>query len=391
MQFDQIKWPKQQRDPDVVKNEKSARYECEHCKSLWSDHDRDRAVRAGHWKHLPGGWLGRKNEKFEPGEQLYKFMWHNKPKSIGFHIPAWISPFIGLSESASAFLSSLRDKIKLRDFMNAYKAEPWRSYSVARTEDTIRALTDDRPRGLVPSGDVVAGLVSGVDTQDYDFRYQIVAVGWGLTEEVWQIREGVANTFEALEQILFHDRYTDVDGKEYLVQFVVQDAMGHRAKEVYDFARTHKGHLVAFKGEQRMNQPWQFTVIDRYPGSNKPIPGGIKLLRANVNFYKNALSRKLEIAAADPGAWHMHGEITDDWARQMTSEYVDDHGLWQQMVGRANHAWDVSVYGLIAADVIGMKFWKPRPSVDKTSPGKKAAIANQAKKTGFLPQVKKWL
>jgi len=41
----------------------------------------------------------------------------------------------------------------------------------------------------------------------------------------------------------------------------------------------------------------------------------------------------------------------------MTAEYIDEKGLWQCMSGRANEAWDLSVYNLVAAEVKGFKYW----------------------------------
>ena len=79
-----------------------------------------------------------------------------------------------------------------------------------------------------------------------------------------------------------------------------------------------------------MNQPISYSKIDTYPGTNKIIPGGIQLMRANVTFFKNKLANKLEIAPADPGAWHYHSETTDDWARQMTAEYIDEYGIFSE-------------------------------------------------------------
>lgn len=104
-----------------------------------------------------------------------------------------------------------------------------------------------------------------------------------------------------------------------------------------------------------MTMPYRVSKIEYYPGTDKIIPGGIKLLRGNVTYYKNNLSARLDIAAADPGAWHYHSETSLEWARQMTAEYLDDHGFWECKPSRANHGWDCSIYGLIAADVIGVR------------------------------------
>ena len=248
------------------------------------------------------------------------------------------------------------DRRPLQNFVNGWLAEPWVEYEVQREEDAILALRDDRPRGLVPAGDIVAGLTGAVDTHDDGFHYEIRAWGWGLQEESWQVREGFALSFAALEEILFNARYKDIEGNDYFVHFTVIDAMGHRTKEVYDWCVKHRGRVMPLKGEERMRQPYAFSRINTYPGTKKPLPYEITLLRADVNYYKNHLSNKLQVPPADPGAWHMHGDMTEAWAQQMCAEYVNTKGLWECPPSKANEAWDVSVYGLVCADIIGLRF-----------------------------------
>jgi len=267
----------------------------------------------------------------------------------------------------------LKSKAKLKDFKNNVCAEPWEDYGLERSEEPILALRDERPRGQVPGGGVIAALTAGVDTQDDGFWFEVRAWGFGETEESWQVREGFVTSFEALAQLLWQDEYKDADGLIYPVHLTVQDAMGHRTTEVYDFCRKYRGYILPFKGEARMAAAIAYSKIDTYPGKFQPIPGGpLSLLRANVNHFKNHLAAKLAIAPADPGAWHLHAEADLEWARQMTSEYLDPETQeWVQIASRRNHAWDVSVLNLVAAYARGIRFWaKPAPD---EPPGKPKA------------------
>ena len=72
------------------------------------------------------------------------------------------------------------------------------------------------------------------------------------------------------------------------------------------------------------------------------------------------------IAPGDPGAWYFHHDTTVEWARQMTAEVVNDKGLWECLEGRASHAWDVSVYTLAVAEVLGIKFRARNPAPKPT-------------------------
>jgi phage terminase large subunit GpA-like protein len=359
MEFTQFKWPEKERDPEKVENDNLAHYECRHCKAAWNDRMRDRAVRLGHWRSSGREWVkGPDAKEWDAGRKLSAYLKEYRPKKIGFHIPSWLSRFVPLSRVAAAFLSGLQDKTKLKDFRNKHTAEPWLDYTEERKESKILQLRDDRARGFVPGGGVVSCLTAGVDTQDNGFWYEIRAWGFGMAMESWQVREGFTDSFEALGQILVTDRYEDVDGKEYPVRLSVHDAMGHRTADVYDFVRMHPGAIVAFKGEERMTQPWSWSNIDVYPGTKKAIPGGVKLLRADVNYHKNILAAKLAIAAADPGAWHLHAETSEEWARHLCAEYINDKGLWECPAAKANHGWDCSVYALVAANVLGVKHWQ---------------------------------
>ena len=343
MEFDQIKWPEKERDPEKIEAEKLAWYECSKCGGKWDDHLRNKAVRAGEWRDA-SSWM-----------ELSKCLKKYRPKKIGFHIPAWLSYFVSLSEVAAAFLRGQKDKTKLRDFMNAYKAEPWVEYTQERKEDYILALRDDRPAGLVPKEADI--LIASIDTQDKGFYYEIRAWKFGSEMDSWLVRYGYVESFSALDQVIFESEYKDIDNNAYIVRFGLIDSQGHRTAEVYDWCRKHR-IIKPIRGERRiLGAPYKVSHIDTYPGTNRKIPGGLQLYRLDTNYYKDMLASKLEILPADPGAWHLHSEVTEDYAKQMTAEYVDEKtGFWVCPEHRANHFWDCAVYNLAAADIFGVKF-----------------------------------
>jgi len=357
MQFDQFKWPENVRDPERIETvEELVHYECEFSGCQWDDQDRDDAVAGGEWRDLVSG------------AELFAYLREHRPRKIGFHTPAWLSRFVTLAECVASFLKGQKDiggsewKENLKDFMNGYKAEPWQDYTVERDEDRIKKLKDERPMGVVPSGGVVAGITAAVDTQDNGFFYEIRAWGYGLQRESWQIRSGFVTTFASLDEILWDEELADVDGNQYRIELAVIDSGGHRTSAVYDWARTRRGRVFAYKGERTMSKPHDFSMLDFYPpdkkGRRKPIPGGLKLLKADSKLYKDRLSTLLEVSHADPGAWHLNSETSSDWCKQMTVEYVDDNGFWQCPEHKANHAWDCSYMNLVAAAVKRIEFRK---------------------------------
>jgi phage terminase large subunit GpA-like protein len=116
---------------------------------------------------------------------------------------------------------------------------------------------------------------------------------------------------------------------------------------------------MPINGEQTMKQPYVPSKLEVWPGTDKKIPGGLQLLRVNTKYYKDSLHRKLSIAPADPGAWHMNADCTEAWAAQMCAEYVDENQKWVCPKGRPNHAWDVSVYSFCLADYKGLRYLTP--------------------------------
>lgn len=370
-----IKWPGgSEADPNRVKSEKMARYACRHCEAQWDDADRDRAVKSGEWRDR------------DHGRSLQAALASLKPMSIGFHIPAWLSPFVSLSESASAFIAGLTDKTKLKDFQNGHAALPWKIYRKERQESRILQLRDDRPRGRVPGGGVVAALTAGVDTQDFGFWYEVRAWCWGgatLSKGSWCVQEGYIESFVELENVLWENVYMDEDGNAYPLVMVLQDAMGHRTNEVYDFCRKHRGKIYPTKGFQDMAQPFRWNNQEYYPGGKKPIPGGLKRIDVNTKIYKDEISRLLDISPGDPGAWRYHSEFPEAYAGHITAEFVNEKGLWECAPNRPNHLWDCSVLNLCAHDIKGIKTWR------KTAPASEQV--GVASTNNWMGQKPNWL
>lgn len=329
---------------------KAARYVCP-CGSVWDDFKRDRAVLGGRWQEA------------ESGLDMATWFARHRSRSVAFRFSALVSPFVGLSETASRFITAAEDlKVgKLdayKDFMNGYLGEPWQEDYSPRKEEAVLALRDERPSGVLPSTEKVAALLAAVDTQDFGFWYEIRAFGYGQECESWQVRSGFVEDLDALDRVLWLPYY-DVNGVEHVVHLAGIDSQGHRTREVYDWCIRNRGRTLPINGERRLKQPYTLANLENYPGTSVKIPGGLRLLHVHTKYYKDALHRKLSIAPADPGAWHMNAECTTEWAKQLCAEYVDDLGNWSCPKGRDNHAWDVSVYGFCLADFLGLRYQQP--------------------------------
>jgi len=272
----------------------------------------------------------------------------------GYHLSALYSPigWVSWRQVVQEFLDASKDRELLKVWTNTRLALTFEEYHPERDFEGLKSLIDARPKGLVPSEGVLA-MTAGVDVQDDGFWYVIRA--WGVSLESWLIREGFVESWEALETVLWGSTYEDINQTQYVINITFIDSAGHRTAEVYDFCRIYK-FSRPIRGLQRMASPWKISKIDTYP-NGKPIPGGVSLINLNTTYFKDLLSSKLQISPADPGAFHLHQEITDDYMGQMCAEYRDDKGVWQVHGNRANHLWDCEVYALAAADFAQIKFW----------------------------------
>lgn len=355
-----------EKNPEKIEKDHIGYYVCPACGSIWDDQKRDMAVRLGAWYSMVKTPDGKK-EIEGPGVEIVEYLSLYKPRKIGFHLPSWISPAVGISEVCAAFVRGQHDKNKLKDFNNSHAARPWTDFTQDRQEDAILRLRDDRPRGVVPGGGRVQALTAFVDTHGLDergwFCYEIRAWGWGTPDmavpESWQIREGQLESFERVADVLWNTRYYDPDGKEYFIALALQDAMGRRTNEVYNFCLGHRGRILPTQGvdSTRMAAPYNFTNLEYFAGSKKAIPGGLSLYRFSNLYFKNILAGKLEVAPGDPGAWHLHAETTEDWARQLCAETIDPKTMqWVQIGSMANHGWDCSVGNILAEEILGLKY-----------------------------------
>jgi len=378
MQHDNVRFPKDQHDPDIIELQKLAVYVCSHCGVEWDDRKRDKALIKGEWFARLKNWKIERDAGRQWGHDprpRKEYLLAKRLEKVCFHSPGLISPLVSISEYAASFLRGARSKLAMRYFINQIKAEAFVDYEVQRREDAILALKDDRPEGLVPSGNIVSALVAGGDTQDDRLYYHIHAFGWGLEQESWQINSGMVKTWAALKEIVFDTEYRDADGHVYPVQLLVQDAMGHRTSEVYDFVRSLPGRTVPYKGATgRRPRPYSTSKVDVYPGTTKPIPGGVVLYTCDSHHYKDQLASKLAIKPEDPGAMHLHSAVTEEYASHMCVEFVDERGLWQQPRNKRQDYWDATVYSFIAADLLQLKFRKKGKREKEKGKGKEVAV-----------------
>ncbi len=325
-------------------------YVCNACASVWDEGKRLVAIKAGCWIAVKG-------------EDAIR------PAKVGFHHRSWECLDITLREIAVAYLKSktgsLSDKL---DWAHGHEAIDYVHEQQDRSEDYVLRLKNaSMPRGVVPRDP--SCLILLIDTQKRGFFYQVWACGWGQDLSVSVIDHGFVERFSHLVD-LGAKSYQDAAGVAYRISSAWIDSGGgtdphnpkhSRTQEIYIFCK--KNPLFhPLKGRREMGPPWNLSRLEYLPsrtGKKIAIPGGgLSLYLLNVTLYKGELATKLQVESGDPGCLSLHADIGNDYATQMCAEYQDERGYWICPRGKANHHWDISVYGFAALDIMGVRNWR---------------------------------
>ena len=316
--------------------------------------DRESAIQAGRWQARKGGDLLR-------------------PAKVGFHHRAFECLDVPLEEIAAAWLKAQAgDHAAKVAWANGYEAENYEDEVSERKEDNILLLRDDRREAELPS-DPIAAISAVADMQKRGFWYKITAWGYGIEQESWLLKAGFVDSWEALRKLFYESEFTDPRGTKHTITLRGMDSGGgesdeselSRTAESYLFAYKNPGMLL-FKGQQRMTALHRYSPQDKIPGTNRALPGGLAYYLLNATQWKNRLAAKLMVSPADPGAWHLHRDVGDDFAKQMCVEGRDEKGHWQNPKNKANHLWDCSYMEMALIDIHQVKLW-PEPKAQASA------------------------
>jgi len=341
MVWENITWPKDVREPRRMVRERHARYACNTCGMLWTDAMRNTAVRLGIWK------------ADKPLE---------RPLAVAFHLPSWYSPFLSMSEPAAAFLRGKDDPGKHQIFITQHKAEPWRETVEEKEEGQILRLRTDLAPGIIPEG--ALALTCGIDMQHRGFWFVVRA--WAADLTSWLIQYGYLSSWDDLESLLFKTRYP-MQGKEGATLGIWRAAIDtgggkdeesaiSRTEEVYQWLRKNGNNIVfGTKGASRPQiRRIKVSQIDKYPSTNRSIPGGLDLRLIDTSSFKYILHWRLERNEGESQTFHLHKETKSDYAKQILAEQLvrekrSGKRKWKAFA-KDNHLLDCEVLAAACAD-----------------------------------------
>ena len=339
LEFSQVKWPEDVRDPDILKMDKLAHYECVHCEKAIVDLDKMKMLNEGEWR----------SSNPEKVASIHR----------GFRIHALYSPWLTFSEVASKFLESKDDPASLMNFVNSYLGWIWEEKSEKVEADDLEYRSKEYKRGTVPEGAIV--LTAGVDVQQDHLFYVVRA--WGAQEESWLVECGRLDAgLESLVGVLIN-RVFEGNNTKHKIRLVCIDS-GYRTNEVYQFSRRYAEIVRPIKGQQKISGvPIRATKIDR-DASGDTIRHSVRLFNLDVSHFKDKVTRLMTAQDGEPGAWHLHSEVPGEYLRHVTSEHKvltrnrrtgATKAEWTvKPGGGANHWWDCEIYATAAADMLAV-------------------------------------
>jgi len=378
--FSQVKWPKDERNPEKIIQNQLARYECVKCKKRFTNTEKLRQMQKGVW--CPEGC--EVNGKGELTGDL------PAATHIGFHLSALYAPWMGvtLSHVAAEFLSSKDDPEDLMNFVNSWLAEPWAEKITETEEDEIKARAGEHLEGEVPDRAII--LTAAVDVQKDHFWIAIRA--WGLMGESWLVRVCRVESWMDVAAVVLETEYPCQHNprKTFEVRMANIDSK-YRTDEVYAFCKEHSERTRAIAGRESLRGiPYYRKQIERAPKTGKVIKGGVGLWHIDTTYYKDKLSRLIS-AEGNAQKWHLFFNPPDWYVSQMTAEHkvVERKGsavkhVWRlKTQSRANHSWDLEVYNVAAADMMRL-FYLRKGGKIKHQPSKPQA-------TSFITADDNWI
>lgn len=333
LKFAQIRWPDDNEKLSAADKAEFAQYICQECGSTINDSDKMEMLQKGEWRTV------KENTKFT--------------KTVAFWINTLYSPFTRFSQIAKAYLIAKDDTEALHNFTNSWLAEPWEDTKLKTNAETVMERQTDLPEFVVPEWTRL--LTAGVDVQETSLYYIIRAWGEYLTSQL--VTRGQVTNFKEIERVM-NLEYMKPDGTVKLVDLCLIDS-GDQTDEVYDFAAVNSEWCLPSKGTSSMINYFKLSSVNKT--SSKAY--GMTLVLVDGGKYKDMIAGRMK-RENGTGSWMVFDGIDLEYCTQVTAEHkITEKGgggklrtRWVQKTSHAdNHYLDCEVYGMAAADILGVR------------------------------------
>lgn len=324
LEWRNVKWQKDRPE--------TAGYMCEECGVLWSDAEKNKAVKLGYW---------------EP-TQAFKGV-------AGFQISAIYSPWVTLEEAVRDFLKAKKLPEMLKVWTNTYLGETFEIEGDGIDDGDIPGKDSFDP-AILPE-DVVL-ITAGIDVQDD--RLEMEVVGHGRDQETWSLDRKILYGDPSSPQVwglldaALSETWDHPLGVEMPIRCACIDSGGHHTGAVYNFVKPREGRRIfAIKGVGGEGKP----IVGKPSKNNRQ---SVRLFPVGVDGIKEMVYSRLKIRSPGPGYCHFPEGRSDEFFAQLTAEKMVTRYRkgykrreWVQTRPR-NEALDCRVYAIAALGILNL-------------------------------------
>lgn len=303
--------------------------------------------------------------------------------TASYWISGLASPWQGFGEIAEKLVAAYRSRQpeRIQGVVNTYGGEVWRVAGDAPEWQSVIKTRGHYGRGTVPNK--VRLITCGVDVQKSGLFY--VIRGWGVNAESWLLDHGYLfgrtdydNVWLSLAAIITRPVMDSPIGRVFVDSGYRPGEIYRRPENViYTFCRRHRGLAYPTKGHNAQDRPLKTADID-LSIAGRTVKGALKLWHLDTNYLKTWIYAQIETAEGEPGQWHTHAQIDEDYARQVVAEEVitKASGLRTWMARGPNHYLDCEAGAFAAALSLNVYALRdddqtePEDEISRSTPGR---------------------
>lgn len=297
---------------NIAKN--TATYQCIHCNEKITDKYKSRMIEKGEYR----------------SDKASKY----KTVKIGYHVSSLYSPWLTWGDIAEKFLkakykiSEEGSVLELQNFYNGWLAKPWKDTAEKPIYEEMQGRITELPPRIVPKEAIA--LTCGVDVQKYGFYYTVWA--WTKNYESWLVDYGYLVSWDDVRRLIFNTEY-DIENDEDHTMSIWRTGVdtGGGKDEGEEYSKTEETYMWLRKNSQniawgvkgmtnRTGQRIRHSIIDKMPGSQQRIPGGLVLWFFDSFQFKEVLFWRISNDDKDPQPLHFHAETDGDFFNQLLAE-----------------------------------------------------------------------
>jgi len=334
-----LRWP-ERATPSEAKRE--AVLVCPQCGGVHSDDDK--------------AWMNARGAMVAPGERVA--LEDDRPVVSGAPqesatLSMWTSglcsPFVSFGQRAETYLTALvsGDQDRMQTAMNAAFGE---CYAMTASGDVPEWQEIMQRRLPYRAGEVPAEglrLVMGVDVQK--FSLYVVIRAFGARGTSWLVENAQLfgptdsdEVWDALADLML----TPIGGLQIEKVFIdsgfrPDKPEGGNEHKVYEFCRRFAWLCAPTKGRDVQSPPYRVSKIEVKADGKKALYS-IDLITLSTDFFKSLVLSRIRTPIGQPGAFHVHEGVSEDYCKQVVSEarvVVDGRPTWIRR-SRQNHYLD---------------------------------------------------